>query len=63
MVTSGVLAEAVDGIARTYLAEIDSKIADLSALRAELGRMIASCSRETVADCMIVETLGPRAGR
>ena len=52
--------EAVDGIARTHLAEIDRKIADLSALRAELGRVIASCSRGTVEDCKIIETLGPQ---
>lgn len=54
--------EAVDGIARTHLAEIDRKIADLAALRAELDRVIRSCSHGTVADCKIIETLGPRAG-
>ncbi len=53
--------EAVDGIARTHLAEIDRKIADLAALHAELDRVIRSCSRGTVADCKIIETLGPRA--
>lgn len=53
--------EAVDGIARTHLAEIDRKIADLAALRAELDRVIGSCSRGTVADCKIIETLGPRS--
>lgn len=51
---------AVDGIARTHLAEIDRKIADLSALRSELARVISSCRRGTVADCKIIETLGPR---
>ena len=53
--------EAVDGIARTHLAEIDRKIADLAALGAELDRVIRSCSHGTVADCKIIETLGPRA--
>lgn len=52
--------EAVDGIARTHLAEIDRKIADLSALRTELDRVIGSCRHGTVADCKIIETLAPR---
>jgi len=52
--------EAVDGIARTQLAEIDRKIGDLTALRTELGRVIGSCRHGTVADCKIIETLGPR---
>lgn len=52
--------EAVDGIARTHLTEIDRKITDLSALRVELDRVIGSCSHGTVADCKIIETLAPR---
>lgn len=52
--------EAVDRIARAHLAEIDRKIADLSALRSELGRVMGSCSHGTVADCKIIETLAPR---
>jgi DNA-binding transcriptional MerR regulator len=52
--------EAVDRIARVHLAEIDRKIADLTALRAELARVIGSCSHGTVADCKIIETLAPR---
>lgn len=52
--------EAVDGVARVHLAEIDRKIADLSALRSELARVIGSCSHGTVADCKIIETLAPR---
>lgn len=53
--------QAVDRIARVHLAEIDRKIADLSALRSELARVIGSCSHGTVADCKIIETLAPRA--
>ena len=53
--------EAIDRIARVHLAEIDRKIADLSALRSELARVIGSCSQGTVADCKIIETLAPRA--
>jgi len=51
--------EAVDRIARAHLAEIDRKIADLSALRSELARVMGSCSHGTVADCKIIETLAP----
>lgn len=52
--------EAVDRIARVHLAEIDRKIADLSALRTELDRMIGSCGHRSIADCKIIETLAPR---
>lgn len=53
--------EVVDRIARVHLAEIDRKIADLSALRCELDRVIGSCRHGTIADCEIIETLTPRA--
>ena len=53
--------EAVDRIARVHLAEIDRKIGDLTALRTELDRVIGSCRHGTVADCKIIETLGPRS--
>lgn len=52
--------EAVDGIARAHLTEVDRKIADLMALRGELDRVIGSCSRGTVADCKIIDALAPR---
>lgn len=52
--------EAVDGIARVHLTEIESKVVDLTALRNELDRVIGSCRHGTVADCKIIETLGPR---
>ena len=52
--------EAVDRVARAHLAEIDRKIADLSAPRSELARVMGSCSHGTVADCKIIETLAPR---
>ncbi len=53
--------EAVDGIARVHLTEIDRKVRDLKSLRSELSRVLGSCSHGTVADCKIIETLGPRA--
>lgn len=49
----------IDGLAGAHLAEIDRKIADLQALRRELSGLLASCRRETVAECRIVEALGP----
>lgn len=51
--------EAVDGIARRHLAEVDRKIAGLTALRRELSSMIDGCRRGTVAECRIIEALGP----
>ena len=49
--------EAIDRIAREHLAQIKRKIAHLSALRAELDRMIGSCRKGTVAQCKIIESL------
>jgi Cu(I)-responsive transcriptional regulator len=51
---------AIDAVARVHLTEIDRKVVDLSALRAELHRLISSCRHGTVADCKIIETLAPR---
>jgi Cu(I)-responsive transcriptional regulator len=51
--------EAVDAIAKEHLAEVDRKIADLRALRRELGNMIDQCRCGTVADCRIIEALSP----
>jgi Cu(I)-responsive transcriptional regulator len=52
----------IDAIARTHLQEVERKIADLSALRRELKAVLTSCKGGTVADCRIIETLGPRDG-
>lgn len=49
----------VDALARDHLAEVERKIADLKALRWELAAIIASCEGGTVADCQIIEALGP----
>jgi Cu(I)-responsive transcriptional regulator len=51
--------KAVDAIAREHLAEVDSKIADLSALRRELDNVISQCGHGTVADCRIIDALSP----
>lgn len=49
----------VDQIASEHLREVDRKIADLTALRRELSAVIASCGGGTVAECRIIEALGP----
>lgn len=51
--------EAVDGIAKKHVAEVERKIADLKALQGELDRLISQCRCGTVAECRIIETLSP----
>jgi len=50
---------AVDVIANQHRDAITRKIADLTALAGELDVLIDSCSRNTVADCRIIEALAP----
>lgn len=49
----------VDVIARGHLTTIDRKIADLTALRRELGGLIAACEGGGIRDCNIIEALAP----
>ena len=49
----------IDRIANQHLLEVDRKIADLQALRRELKAVIDSCDGGTVAECRIIEALGP----
>jgi Cu(I)-responsive transcriptional regulator len=49
----------VDRIARLHLTEVERKIVDLSALRAELEQLINQCQHGTIADCRIIEALAP----
>jgi DNA-binding transcriptional MerR regulator len=51
--------KAVDAIARERLAEVESKLADLVALRCELDSIIRQCGCGTIADCRIIEALAP----
>lgn len=51
--------EAVDAIARARLAEVERRIEALDGLRRELQRMIGECSGGRIADCRIIEALGP----
>lgn len=49
----------VDRIARLHLTEVERKLADLRALRAELRQMIGHCQHGTIAECRIIEALAP----
>lgn len=51
---------AVDAMARTHLADVKRKIADLQALGRELSGMIDQCGRGAIDDCRIIEALAPR---
>jgi hypothetical protein len=51
--------EAVDAIAREHLADVERKLADLTALRRESKSLIAQCRHGTVAECRILEALAP----
>ena len=48
---------AADAIARARLVEVDERIARLTALRAELERMVAQCARGRIDECRVIETL------
>lgn len=47
----------VDVIARSHLADVDSKIKRLQGMKKELKRMIEQCAGDQVADCRIIEVL------
>lgn len=49
----------VDAIASTHLAAIERKITDLGGLRDELHRLVASCRRGTMDECLIIDALAP----
>lgn len=49
---------AADLIAKRQLAAVKARIKRLTALKAELERMIAQCAQGTVADCRVIESLG-----
>ena len=50
---------AVDVVARTRLAEVDRKLADLAALRRELADLVGPCGHGRVAECRIIGALLP----
>lgn len=48
----------INRIAASHLADVESRIARLRNLRAELERIVRLCSGGKVADCRIIQTLG-----
>ena len=47
----------VDAIAKAHLVSIDEKIARLTALRAEVARMLKECATERIAECKVIDVL------
>ncbi len=48
----------VDRLVQLQLTEVERKIADLMALRDELGQMLRSCQADTIGECQIIGSLG-----
>jgi DNA-binding transcriptional MerR regulator len=46
-----------DAIARAHFADIESKIARLELLRAEVSRMLTECSQREIRECRVIEVL------
>ena len=46
-----------DRIARRHLRDIDRRLHQLAALKAELERMVVQCSGGVIADCRVIEVL------
>jgi DNA-binding transcriptional MerR regulator len=49
---------AADAIASAQLAAVEARIARLTALKAELERMLVQCAGGVIADCRVIEVLG-----
>lgn len=47
----------VDAIAHRHLADIESRIVRLKALKTEVSRMIKQCAKDTVAHCRVIDAL------
>jgi DNA-binding transcriptional MerR regulator len=52
---------AIDAIASAHRTEVERKIRDLRALKAQLDNLIDQCNCGTVAECRIIEALSPGA--
>jgi hypothetical protein len=48
----------VDAMARAHLSDVNERIAQLTALRGELSRLIRVCRGGNISDCRILEALG-----
>lgn len=53
--------EQADRIARAHLREVETRIASLTVLKAELERMVQQCGRGRVADCRVIDVLANHA--
>ena len=47
----------VDRITRRHLSDVERRIAQLTALRGELVRMVGECSHGRVSECRVIEVL------
>ncbi|MGH1557396.1 hypothetical protein ACRAWD_05335 [Caulobacter segnis] len=47
-------------MAAIHLDEVDRKIADLTALRLELARLLDQCRQDKISECLILESTGAR---
>lgn len=56
----GSCAEA-DAIAAVHIHEIDRKLADLAALRAEIAQWGGTCTATTIAECRVIDALSHAA--
>ncbi|MEE2566287.1 MerR family transcriptional regulator [Hyphobacterium marinum] len=52
---------AADSIAKRHVAAISERIARLTALRAELQRVVETCGSGTVGDCRVLQSIADRA--
>lgn len=52
---------AADSIARKHLEEVERRIAQLTALKTELTRMVEECGHGRVCDCRVIEVLANHA--
>lgn len=52
-----------DRIAKARIAEVEERIASLTALRVELQRMVDECASGRVAECRVIETLADSSHR
>jgi Cu(I)-responsive transcriptional regulator len=50
---------AVDALARAQRAKVSRKIAELTALKRELDRLIGDCKRGRISECLIIDALAP----
>ena len=50
----------VDEMVQAHLNAVERKIADLQALKRELGSLLTQCRGGRISDCRVIEALGPK---